>query len=63
MAFYDQTYPTWSGPSRASPFDNRPSSTFPSFPDFPCVAVLTHQDLPKLEEHQAFNHQLEGPYP
>jgi hypothetical protein len=25
--------------------------------------VLTHQDLPKLDEHQAFNHQLEGMFP
>jgi hypothetical protein len=24
------------------------------------VAVLTHQDLPKLDEHYAFSHQLEG---
>ena len=62
MAFYDQSYPSWSGPSRASPFENRPSTFFPS-DFFPCVAVLTHQDLPKLDEHYAFNHQLEGILP
>jgi len=58
MAFYEQSYTAWAGSSRASPFDNRPSS-FPTSSIFR-VAVLTHQDLPKPDEHHAFNHQLEG---